>query len=409
MPDRPPEHVSTDASGGLRRAVCRGLRFGVVSAALLAASVASGSGADQELWANVERLLADGIDNASEGDFDGAWASFRNAFVRGGASELVGLRRAAYCRREGCPRMPDLARLLGKPRSALDFLSGVCSDMTDHRCRRWAASLADGARYLGDEPACRAAPQELELRLWFAENGDPRPWVVVEVGDQATWAMVDTAEHRVCLEEGWARDTGADFEAVGRPYRRRSSDGEFRRHAEGVVRAFRMGTLALPRVAASRVSWPGLRVWFGMNILLRYDAVCFSWPQEPSGAGVLYLGTLGPCEDAEAADRAHLDPRTGQPRLAVALDDGTRIPALVDTGAIDTGCKEEFLARHGGDAGLRFGPHPALGARPCRTNPYPVLPHSAVSVRVGMTTLLDFKAFGWELDPFRMYFLAGDG
>ena len=385
------------------RAYCRG----AVVLVLLAVGGAAAAD-DEQRWRQVEPLLAASIGDARDGNFQGAWTNMHRAFSLAGSSEPLGLRRAAYCRRKGCPRVQDLARLLGKPPAALGFLARSCPDMTDHRCRRWTASLADGARYLGDGPTGRAAPQELELRLWFAENGDPRPWAVVEVGDRPTWAMVDTAEHRVCLEEGWAGDTGVDFEAVGRPYRRRSSDGEFRRHAEGVVRGFRMGSLELPRVAASRVSWPGLRVWFGMNILLRYDAVCFSWPQEPSGAGVLYLGTLGPCEDAEAADRAHLDPRTGQPRLAVALDDGTHLLALVDTGAIDTGCKEEFLARHGGDAGLRFGPHQALGARPCRANPYPVLPHAAVAVRLGMTTLLGFRAFGWALDPFQMYFLRGD-
>ena len=78
---------------------------------------------------------------------------------------------------------------------------------------------------------------------------------------------------------------------------------------------------------------------------------------------------------------------------------------LVDTGAIETDCKEEFRTRYGGDANLDFGSHPALRARPCRANTYPVLPHSPVSIRVGMTTLLKFRAFGWELDPFRMYFL----
>ena len=162
-----------DGSFVLRRAVCRGLRSGVVAAALFAAH-AGGSGADQELWQQVERLLAAGIADASKGNFDGAWASFRDAFVRGGSRSwsVCAVRRIAGGRvARACP---TLARLLGKPRAALDFLSSACPDMTDHRCRRWAASLREGGACLGDEAASPAAAQELELRLWFEENGDPR-------------------------------------------------------------------------------------------------------------------------------------------------------------------------------------------------------------------------------------------
>ena len=329
------------------------------------------------------------------------------AYSLAGDSNLVGLRRAAYCKRQGCPLMHDLARLLGRPRSTLGFLAEACPDMTDHRCQLWASSLADGARYLGDETAPPAVAQELELRFWFAEDGDPRPWVVVEVGDKAAWAIIDTADYRLSLEETWALDAHTDFRTVDRPYHRQTSDGEYRLHADGVLHGFRMGTLELGRVAARMVSWRDHTLWFGMNILLRYDAVCFSWPDEPSGAGTLHLGELGPCRGAEAAERAFLHPRTGQPHVEVAVDGQTRLPALVDTGAIETDCKGDFMARHG-QAALSFGVHRALTTRRC-ADLYPVNPYHSYAVRIGMDTLLQFKAFGWELDPFRMYFLPRDG
>ena len=212
------------------RALGAGWRLAVGSAAFaFALSAGDGSPVDAAegwLWEQVEPLLAAGINNASEGDFDGAWASFRDAFVRGGASELVGLRRAAYCRREGCPRMPDLARLLGKPRSALDFLSGVCPDMADHRCRRWAASLREGRAYLGEEAASPATTQELELRLWFEENGDPRPYAIAEIGDEAAWAMTDTGGYRVYIAENWVARPGVDFHPIGNGFLVLDSDGE---------------------------------------------------------------------------------------------------------------------------------------------------------------------------------------
>ena len=375
--------------------------------ALLAAYVASGSGGDQELWEQVERLLAAGIDHASEGDFHGAWTSFRDAFERGGASELVGLRRATYCRREGCPRMPHLARLLGKPGSALGFLSGACPDMTDHRCRRWAASLREGRAYLGEEAASPAVTQELELRLWFEENGDPRPYAVVEIGGEAAWAMIDTGGSRVYLAENWVGRPGADFRPIGNGFLVLDSDGEIRGRTNGVIHGFRLGALVLDRAAAQIVP-DKAGVAFGMDILLRHDAVCFAWPVEPGDAGTLHLGTLGPCRGAEVAEQSFLSPRTGQPHLEVVMDDGTRLGALVDTGAISTHCKEAVLARHG-DAGFRFGAHPALSAPRCLGDPYPIPSNYTFPIMVGMDTLLQFKAFGWELDPFRMYLLPSDG
>ena len=375
---------------------------------LLSAAGDRAAADDRKLWEQVEPLLAAGVDDAREGDFQGAWSNMYRAFSLGGDSELVGLRRAAYCRREECPRMHDLARLLGKPRSALGFLAGVCPDLTDHRCRRWAASLADGARYLGDEAAVPADAQEVELRLWFAGNGDPRPWVVVGVGDEAVWAMVDTGGYKVYFQQDWLLDARADFRPVDRPFHARDSDGEYRRRADGVLRGFRIGTLKLPRVLANAIEQRHIGVWFGMNILLRYDAVCFSWPEQPSGAGTLYLGALGPCREAEAAERPFLHPRTGQPHLEVSVYDGTRLTLLVDTGAIGTNCKKRIETRYG-QAPLDFGPHPALTADRCQANLYPVPAHRQYSVMIGMTTLLKFKAFGWQLDPFQMYFLPRGG
>ena len=386
----------------------RGGRLPAVgSAACAVALCAAGAGGldvdERHLWEQVAPLLATGAGRARAGDLHGAWTSMRGAFVLGGASELVGLRRAAYCRREGCPRMHDLARLLGKPRTALDFLAGACPDMTEHRCRQWAASLQDGRAYLGDEAAGAAQAQELELRLFFAEEGDPRPWTVVEVGDEAVWAMVDTGGYRVYLAESGVGRPRADFERVGDSYVVVDSDGEVRRRADGVLRGFRVGTLGLERAAAQMVP-DQVGVAFGMNVLLRYPAVCFAWPEPRSGAGTLHLGTLGPCRGAQVADRSFLSARTGQPHLEVAMADGTRLPALVDTGAIDTQCKDDVLAGRG-DGRARFGAHPALSTRSCRGNPYPIPPSYAFPVMVGMDSLLQFKAFGWELDPFRMYFL----
>ena len=387
--------------------MCR--RFSVlVAIAHLRVLGADGVAQEDRLWDAIEPQLAAVVRSVREGDFDEAWASYRRAFEMAGSSELLGLQRAAYCRRERCPEIWDLARILGKPRSDLEFLHGICPDMSDHRCRRWVASLREGAAHLGEEPAVKPLPQEVELRLFFAETGDPRPWTVVEMGDIAVWAMIDTGGYKVYLGEDWARESGVDFRPVGDSFHKMYNDGVHRGRRNGIVPNFRLEALPLQHVAAQIRKPPTADVVFGMNILLRYGAVCFSWPHTPSGSGTLHLGTLGPCRRGAAAGRSFLAPLTGQPHVESMRDDGPPLAVLVDTGAIDTDCKPEFMARNG-DRPIRFGAHPALSARCRLDSPYPILPHHPWPLAIGMDTLLKFEAFGWELDPFRMYFVpAGD-
>ena len=381
--------------------------FVLAAIAHLRVLAADGVAEEDRLWEAIEPQLAAVLGSAREGDFDEAWSSYRRAFELAGSSELLAMRRAAYCRRERCPKIWDLARILGKPRSDLEFLHGICPDMSDHRCRRWVASLREGAAYLGDKAAGRPIAQEVELRLFFAENGDPRPWTVVEVGDEAVWAMIDTGGYTVDLGEDWAREAGVDFRPVGDSFHALDTDSVHRRRRNGALPNFRWGALQLRNVTAQILKPPTVDVSFGMNILLRYGAVCFSWPKTTSGNGTLHLGTLGPCRHGETAARSFLSPFTGQPNVEVMRDHGSPLEVLVDTGAIDTDCKKEFMARNG-DRPIRFGAHPALSARCRLDSPYPILPHLPWPVAIGMDTLLKFEAFGWELDPFRMYFVPAD-
>ena len=396
--------------------------FVLVAIAYLRVLGADGVAQEDRLWEKIESQLGAVVRSAREGNFQGAWASYRRAFEMAGSSELLGLRRAAYCRRERCPDIWDLARILGRPRSDLEFLHGICPDMGDHRCRRWAASLREGAAHLGDKAAGRPVAQEVELKLWHAtEYGDPRPWTVVEVGDAAAWAMIDTGGYKVYLGEDWAREAGVDYRTVGDSFHAVDTDGVRRQRQNGVLPDFRLGALQLRNVASQIRSGKyrptafhealarrgGKSVSFGMNILLRYGAVCFSWPKTTSGSGTLHLGTLGPCRHGETAARSFLSQFTGQPHVE-SMRDGSPLAVLVDTGAIDTDCKPVFMARNG-DRPIRFGAHSALSARCRLDSPYPIQPHHPWPVAIGMDTLLWFEAFGWELDPFSMYFVPLGG
>ena len=379
--------------------------FVLVAVAHLRVLGADGVAQEERLWDAIEPQLAAMVGSAREGDFHGAWASYRRAFELAGSSELLAMRRAAYCRRERCPDIWDLARILGKPASDLEFLHGICPDMSDHRCRRWVASLREGAAYLGEEPAVKPLPQEVELRLFFAENGDPRPWTVVENGGHSSLGDDRYRWLQGVPRRGLGSGAGVDFRLAGDSFHQMSNDGAYRPRRNGIVPNFRLGALQLRHVAAQIHKPPTVDVVFGMNILLRYGAVCFSWPDTLAGSGTLHLGTLGPCRHGETAYRSFLSRLEGQPHVESMRDDGPPLAVLVDTGAIDTDCKDEFMARNG-DRPIRFGAHRELSARCRLDSPYPILPDPHwPPVAIGMDTLLKFEAFGWELDPFRMYFV----
>ena len=138
-----------------------------------------------------------------------------------------------------------------------------------------------------------------------------------------------------------------------------------------------------------------------MNILLRYDAVCFAWNEQR-----LYLGSLGPCADGAEPYEAWL---TGylNIHLAIPSDDGTRFPAVIDSGAYDTNCSSAFLDANGGRLGFSFGEDAELVSECVIDNSvlFPGLEYGYDQVAIRTKTLLQFRAFGWQINPLRVYFL----
>ena len=147
----------------------------------------------------------------------------------------------------------------------------------------------------------------------------------------------------------------------------------------------------------------------GMSILLQHPAVCFSWQDS-----LLYLGDLGPCSQGVSPYRAKfvgghvvavelVPERTEHPvspgRSAVASDapsprteDETYF-ALLDTGIDAMKCLADFPQV----STFRFGPHDDMTVK-CDWD------WSNYSL-MGMSALSKFAAFGWELDPLRVYFV----
>ena len=162
---------------------------------------------------------------------------------------------------------------------------------------------------------------------------------------------------------------------------------------------FSLGLATEDRVPAKVRDKAGDSVALGMSVLLRYLRVCFSWAD-----ATLHLGGLGPCAKGEAPFAAALSSR-GQPFVNVGLGDGDEEPlrVLVDTGAPETDCQDRFMRRMGDDV-FSFGDHPQLVAR-CGDDSPSLQTAPWIDAVIGMDDLAQFDAIGWELNPFRMYFV----
>ena len=129
----------------------------------------------------------------------------------------------------------------------------------------------------------------------------------------------------------------------------------------------------------------------GMGLLLRHRSVCFSWRES-----LLYLGEMGPCADGVQPFSAQL---TGEFGLLLEVrSDGESKWATVDTGAERTPCPLEF--KQAPMQSYRFGPHADM-TMTCEWD-------GVMEALIGIDTLYRFTAFGWELDPLRVYFVPAD-
>lgn len=160
-----------------------------------------------------------------------------------------------------------------------------------------------------------------------------------------------------------------------------------------------------------------------MNLFMHYRAVCFDWRNE-----MLHLGRLGPCADGQEPDNAIISPHFvpyveatanrpgGDDAEASGLPetDSTRPPGwtplssstwmLVDTGASENHCSDAFAESVAEDGRFSFGDGLTAGCSNVGNTLFDY-PYLGLSGILGMETLLEFDAFGWELDPFKIYFV----
>ena len=358
---------------------------------------------------SVESAVAALISDIESGDFESAFDSHLQIYQRMLSThseeafwELCALK---------CPyHIGQLGWLRGASVSDLQFLETAINQIEDDTHRNaWRAHLDRfGTAHLGEDarPA-RSQENTLSLRFHDEASVDQRPWSVVRGGNNQTpmWAIIDTGRAAVHFEQELAEKASLQYRVVTDFYSTREWDGRPVRLQQIILRDLMLGWQSERRVfggmydSKTRIGM-GEVMALGTMPLLRHDAVCFDWMNR-----MLHLGYLGPCGRAHRVMpfRAWLHSHAMTPMIEVRRSDGSGTAALVDTGSDVTLCKS-VVAREGEDMPFSFGEHGLLTTE-CSSEAPPIADNYFLDLVIGMETLSKFAAFGWELNPFRMYFV----
>ena len=360
-------------------------------------------------WGEREALKAhlhQVLQSYERGDLEGSWIAYRQ-FLREVPPAHADWLLLTYCR--SCPDIQILASILGKTVADVDYFDNVCPRQESGvRTRGWMCDqlielLFRKSALLVERS--EGAKGRLRLhRFYVRSTGDLRPWVSAGWGggfweDHGFFWIVDTGAHATIVGQtvvdaliGRGRLRGTvDRLGTSREVRGPWGTAGF---LDALLHNFSVGPLRVGSVVASVGQLDGSVV--GMNVLLRFPAVCFAWASDE-----LHLGDLGPCSGGLRPFGARLSGLSPVVELQTGGSDLTRV--LVDTGARDTYCNPT-VAGAGGHQ-LRFGDHEDMwlscgeaDAAFLRDVPF----YEAIT---GMDTLSRFDAFGWRLHPFTMYFV----
>ncbi len=380
-----------------------------------------------------EDLLRQVIATYRVGDFEAAWDHYMAFFRHPGRNELDYRAFVDCFFLEQCPDVGVLGQIIGKPRAEPTNLETFCPRLrrdpkdtepmtrAERRkmydlivvkglrdtCPAWAARQRN---QLNDAPVpADVVPEALPVTWHEPQDGGFIPAIDVLAGNTPLRPIVDTGSSSsiliMPLDEAARR---ADLEL-----------SDMRQRATGIHAVYLLTIAKLDELTLGSTLHRQVRFdvedtdqkslhhpfphasLIGMNVLLRHEAVCFAWDEQR-----LYLGALGPCASGAKPYEAWL---TGSLRIRVAIParDGTRFPVGFDTGALHTNCSKDFLAANGGEVAFSFGEHPSLAGE-CVIDEsvlFPGLEWGYGQVSIRMNTLLQFQAFGWQLNPLRVFFL----
>ena len=356
----------------------------------------------------VRRMVSEVRAAVRVGDFASAWEAYRGVFPLALFNESAHASLNEHCPPTDCPDIGQLAWLLGKSRSDLGFLDEAVKKLSPPQLvESWRAFFESTVyAYVGpDRRSDRQGPNEVWLYSYPSKYNDQRPLVRMRMADtyDEIWALLDTGGFVSEVSKNFATSRGIEYLALTalQTYRRldRSEENARKVAFKGVVLGESTEALLPGRVRFDPEDETESAV-LGASLLLRYDALCFAWEDK-----VLYLGGLGPCARAQrlAATGAELHISTILPSVVLPLANGRTATVLVDTGAGRNVCKASLAKELAGTA-LKFGTHPLMAAR-CHPESVLIMDDYMFDMVITMETLSTFAAFGWELNPFRMYFV----
>ena len=225
-----------------------------------------------------------------------------------------------------------------------------------------------------------------------------RPWVVAGWTGSRFWFLINTGGYTSQIDEeliAMLTERGLPSHPVER-VGTTSSEVDYYGHQatvpEVVLHNLSTGSLRFEPLSALVRHTPSI----GMNVLLRYRAVCFSWTTR-----TLHLGELGPCAHGVSPFRASLSGFT--PVLEIETPHSPRTRILVDTGSDRSACSNAMVSAAG--RRFRFGDHEDMRFSCDHDDAHFLEGLRWYDGLTGIDTLGRFKAFGWRLHPFTMYFV----
>ena len=385
-----------------------------------------------------EELIEQVVREQRAGNLEAAWQELTAFYAHPGRNE-VGLEAFANCfLLSGCPSIGYLGALLGKSKRQAGDLASFCPHW---RGQRALIEASDDAEIIS------RAEQQFDVILTRGLNGSCTEWYERELARLYKVPVLQRARRPLVLPiafmepiapaveqmlegqwpvievvvDGWPVaalvDSGAgmtNINHVGTPWREILHDMEALTTLDilgsgGIQQqeVFRLSNIQLGSSFFYQLMVAGPRepmildpeFTVGMNVLLRYPAVCFHWAEAE-----IHLGDTGPCAAGVSPGNARLTGKFSI-MLEISMADGSALDVLLDTGALNTPCSQRFIDSNGGEWTFSFGFHSKLVALCSRVTDFPPALPGQFQALIGMDTLRRFDAFGWELNPLRVYFV----
>lgn len=290
-----------------------------------------------------------------------------------------------------CPPAWPLVGVTGLSSDDASFIAGFCAIQRSY-CERLSLSAQISLLLRPVDRRSAVVPLASGPQITRNIYGNLRPRAKFSLGDYILRGLVDTgATNNMAFSGSASKTLVQSGRPLGEVHVRTGRDVVT--HATAfVVPRMDLGSLqyqAVPMLLDDREVKPSSITnvdTIGITTILRHQAVCFSWRES-----LLYLGHIGPCEVGHAPYGARFGAGFS---LLVELRQDEQAPmwGIVDTGADHTACP------YGAEISeYQFGPKDSM-----RLNCHGDDLHSIV---IGMDTLARFAAFGWELDPLRVYFV----